>query len=249
LRGRFNWYAKCSLADVNAQALHGQSLSLTDAENWLALGTGALLLVLGTCRRSAVGTCLAASSAPLLYRGIAGRWPLIGPHLRRDDTKVALGGDRGIRVRESVRLEVPVEHVYRSWRRLDNLPRFMTHLNQVTEEADGRSHWIAAGPAGLAVEWHAEVINDIPNKLLAWRSLPGSDVVTAGSVNFRGLPGGRSTQVTVNLQYAPPAGEAGGLVASLFGREPSQTVRKDLRQFKELLEGSGAHGYQRHTRR
>jgi ferritin-like metal-binding protein YciE/uncharacterized protein YndB with AHSA1/START domain len=155
-----------------------------------------------------------------------------------NETKTDLGGDGGIRVRESVRLEVPVEHVYRYWRRLENLPRFMTHLNRVTQTPDGKSHWIAAGPAGPAVEWHADVINEIENKVLAWRSVPGSDVDTAGSVNFRGLPGGRSTQVTVNLQYAPPPGKAGALVASLFDREPSQIVREDLRQFKELLEGS-----------
>jgi uncharacterized membrane protein len=106
----------------------------------------------------------------------------------------------------------------------------------VTETADGRSQWVAAGPAGLGVEWEAEIINEIENKVLAWRSLPGSDVVTAGSVNFAAARGGRSTQVSVRLQYAPPAGRAGSLVASLFGRAPSQTIRDNLRHFKQLLE-------------
>ena len=133
-------------------------------------------------------------------------------------------------------MEVPVAEVYRFWRRLDNLPRFMTHLNRVSETPGGTSHWVAAGPAGIAVEWDAEIINEIENKLLAWRSLPGSDVVTAGSVSFVAARSGRSTQVSVHLQYAPPAGKAGALVASLFGREPSQTVREDLRHFKQLLE-------------
>ena len=71
------------------------------------------------------------------------------------------------------------------------------------------------------------------NKVLAWRSLPGSDVVTAGSVNFDAARGGRSTQVSVHLQYAPPAGKAGALVPSLFGREPSQTILENLRHFKQ----------------
>jgi uncharacterized membrane protein len=106
----------------------------------------------------------------------------------------------------------------------------------VTEGADGRSHWVTSGPAGLAVEWDAEIINEVENKVLAWSSLPGSDVVTAGSVNFDAARCGRSTQVSVHLQYAPPAGKAGALVASLFGREPSQTIREDLRHFKQLLE-------------
>lgn len=212
--------------------------SLADIENWLAFGTGALLLfAAGASRRPAVGTCLALSSAPLLYRGITGRWPIVGDgDVRPDDTKVALGGDRGVHVRESVRIEVPVPDVYRFWRCLENLPRFMTHLNRVTEEPDGRSRWVAAGPAGVAVEWDAAIITEIENKVLAWRSLPGSEIVTAGSVNFDATRGGRGTQINVHLQYAPPAGKTGALVAALFGASPSRAVREDLRHFKQLLE-------------
>ena len=122
----------------------------------------------------------------------------------------------------------------------------MSHLVRVTETDDGRSHWVAAGPAGLRVEWDAEIVNEVENKTLGWRSLPGADVVTAGSVNFDRVRGGRSTQVTVHLQYAPPAGRAGAVVAGLFGRAPSQTIREDLRRFKqqleagELAQGTGA---------
>jgi uncharacterized membrane protein len=218
-------------------APHDSPTSLAEAENWLALGTGALMLLLGASRRSAVGACVAVSAAPLLYRGITGRWPAIVDGDRHsDNTRAALAGERGVRVRESVRLEMPVADVYRFWRRLENLPQFMKHLDSVTVAPDGTSHWTAAGPAGLRVEWDAEIINEVENKVLAWRSLPGSDVVTAGSVNFDSVRGDRSTQVSVHLQYAPPAGKAGALIASLFGREPSQTVREDLRHFKQLLE-------------
>ncbi len=209
--------------------------TLADAENWLALGAGALFLLLGTSRRSTAGACLVVASAPLLYRGITGSWPDV-LNGSADGTRTALGGDRGVHVRESVRLEVPVGDVYRYWRRLENLPRFMTHLDRVTERSDGRSHWVTSGPAGLVVEWDAEIINEVENEVLAWRSLPGSDVATAGSVKFESVRGARSTQVNVNLQYAPPAGKAGALIAFLFGREPSHTVREDLRQFKQLLE-------------
>ena len=139
-------------------------------------------------------------------------------------------------VRESIRLEVPAAEVFRSWRRLESLPRFMSHLESVTEYPDGRSHWIAKGPGGIRVEWDAEIINEVANQTLAWRSLPDSDVVTAGSVNFDPVRGGRSTQLSVHLQYSPPAGKAGALVAGLFGREPSQTIREDLRRFKQRLE-------------
>jgi uncharacterized membrane protein len=221
---------------MNAEALYVRSPFVSDDENWLALGAGALLLLAGASRRSAIGACLAVSSAPLLYRGITGRWPDVLNGHEITSTRTALGGEPGLHVRESVRVEAPIADVYRFWRRLDNLPQFMTHLNRVTDTGDGKSRWVAAGPAGLAVEWDAEIIHEIENQVLAWRSLPGSDVVTAGSVNFDAVRGGRSTQVSVHLQYAPPVGKAGALVASLFGREPSQTVREDLRHFKQLLE-------------
>ena len=217
--------------------MHDRPLSLSETEDWLALGSGALLLLVGATRRSALGALLAASSAPLLYRGITGHWPAaLNGYSGPKNTRTALAGDRGVQVREAIRLEVPVADVFRFWRRLENLPRFMAHLDRVTELADGKSHWVAAGPAGLAVEWDAEIINESANKLLAWQSLPGSDIVTAGSVNFDSVRGGRSTQVSVSLQYAPPAGKAGALMASLFGREPSQTIREDLRHLKHVLE-------------
>jgi uncharacterized membrane protein len=222
---------------MTAYAVYERSTSLADVENWLALGTGALLLLAGASRRSAAGVCLAASSAPLLYRGVTGYWPgIVNGQRRRENTKTALGGQRGIHVRESVRLEMPVADVYRYWRRLENLPRFMAHLDRVTEGSDRKSHWVAAGPARVSVEWDAELINEVENKVLGWRSLPGSDIVSAGAVNFSAVRDGRSTQVSVHLQYAPPAGRTGALIASLFGREPSQTIREDLRRFKQLLE-------------
>jgi uncharacterized membrane protein len=111
----------------------------------------------------------------------------------------------------------------------------MTHLEQVREEGT-RSHWAARGPLGLRAEWDAEIITDHPNQVIAWRSLPNSDVDTAGSVHFTPAPGTRGTEVRVNLKYDPPAGQAGTLIAKLFGKEPGQQIREDLRRFKQLME-------------
>jgi uncharacterized membrane protein len=149
---------------------------------------------------------------------------------------VALAGRRGIHVRESIRLEEPVSQVYRFWRQLENLPRFMANLEQIVELGNRRSHWVAKGPGHIKVEWDAEIINEIENRVIGWRSLPGGDIATAGSVTFRPARAGRSTEVSVHLQYAPPAGRAGALVAMLAGREPNQTIREDLRRLKQLLE-------------
>ncbi len=97
-----------------------------------------------------------------------------------------------------------------------------------------RSHWTAKAPAGASVEWEAEIHNEIPNELIAWRSLPGSDVPNAGSVHFRDVPGG--TEVRVVLAYEPPAGRVGAAIARLFGEEPSQQVAEDLDRFREIME-------------
>jgi uncharacterized membrane protein len=217
---------------------HAHRPTLDRVERWGAFAVAAAMIGYGASRRSPGGWCLAASAAPLVYRGATGRWPpgmgaLMGS---RQDTRDALGGARGVNLRESVRLERPVEEVYGFWRRLENLPTFMRNIVSVTDLGGGRSRWVARGPADVPIEWDAEIINEIPNKVLAWKSLPGGDVVSAGSVAFEPARHDRGTQLTVTLQYAPPAGRVGSFVASLFGREPSRTIREDLRRLKQLLE-------------
>jgi len=188
----------------------------------------------GLSRRSLSGAALAAAAAPLAYRGVTGAWP--GFSIRASDTQVALAGRRGIHVREAIRLEVPVEFAYGFWRRLENLPRFMTHLQEVTDLGDGRSHWVADGPAGTTFAWDAEIINEIENKLIGWRSIAGSDIATAGSVRFSPARQGRSTQLSIHLQYAAPGGRAARLLAFAFGHDPAHMIREDLRRVKSLLE-------------
>jgi uncharacterized membrane protein len=214
--------------------------SLSDLECWGAATVGTALMAYGISRRSVSGVLLAFSAIPLAYRGFTGEWPPpfngLLVHGQNGDTRVALSGERGIHVRESVRIEKPLAEVYRFWRQLENLPRFMTHLESVTELGNGRSHWVAKGPGGVRVEWDADIINEVDNKVIGWQSLEGSDVVTAGSVNFEPVRDRRSTQIQVHLQYAPPAGRLGTAGAMLVGREPSQTIREDLRRLKQLLE-------------
>jgi uncharacterized membrane protein len=230
---------------MNTDTLIGDASSPTRAvtlgglERWGSVTTAAALMLYGVTRRSPAGIGLALAATPLAYRGLAGRWPPplhSRRHRESGDTRDALAGDRGFLVHESVRLERPVAEVYSFWRRFENLPRFMDHLHQVTETGNGRSHWMAKGPGGVLVEWDAEIINEVENQVIGWRSLPGGDVTVAGSVNFDTVRAGRSTQLTVRLQYAPPAGRVGAFVSMLAGREPSQTIREDLRRLKQILE-------------
>jgi uncharacterized membrane protein len=128
------------------------------------------------------------------------------------------------------------EELYRFWRNFENLPRFMGHLQSVTVTSETRSHWVAKGPAGTTVEWDAELVQDKPNELIAWRSLPGSPVENAGSVRFEPATGEPGTVVRVNIQYHPPAGALGRVVAKLFAQSPEKQMAVELRRFKEFME-------------
>ncbi len=143
---------------------------------------------------------------------------------------------KGVRVRRDITIAKPPEEVYRFWRNFENLPRFMEHLESVQILDERRSHWRAKAPAGAGVEWDAEIIEDRPNELIVWRSLDGADVPNTGSVRFVPAPGGRGTEVNVELRYDPPGGKLGATVAKLFGEEPGQQVDGDLRRLKQVLE-------------
>jgi uncharacterized membrane protein len=147
---------------------------------------------------------------------------------------------KGIKVEESVVISRPVVEVYRFWRNFENLPRFMDHLESVTVLDENRSHWIAKGPAGSRIEWDAVIHNEIDDELIAWRSLPGSEVNNAGSVHFTPALQGNGTEVRVVLSYDPPAGKLGAAVAKLLGEEPSQQVESDLRRLKQVLDAGEA---------
>jgi uncharacterized membrane protein len=143
---------------------------------------------------------------------------------------------RAIRVRKTITVDRPAEELYRFWRKLENLPRFMRHLESVQEIDERRSHWEARAPLGRTVEWDAEITEDRPNERLAWRSLEDADVPNDGWVAFERASGGRGTVVKVELRYDPPGGAIGATLLRLFGEEPGQQVEDDLRAFKQVME-------------
>lgn len=146
-------------------------------------------------------------------------------------------GRRGERhVTKVVTINRPPDEVYRAWRRLEDLPRFMAHLESVSVLDDRRSHWVATGPAGATVEWDAEIIEDRPNERIAWRSLSGAEVDHAGAVEFTPAPGDRGTEVRVEMGYDAPGGRFGVGLAKLFGEEPGQQAEGDLQRFKQVME-------------
>ncbi len=140
-----------------------------------------------------------------------------------------------VATRGSITIKRSPEELYRAWRDLPGLPRFMPTLESVERTGERRSHWRARGPAGTTVEWDAEIVDDRPDELIAWRAV-GGQVAHAGLVRFQPAPAGRGTQVTVEMEYTPPAGAAGAKLAQLFGAAPGQRLREDLRRFKQLME-------------
>ncbi|MDX1935309.1 MAG: SRPBCC family protein [Capsulimonadales bacterium] len=187
------------------------------------------------------GAVLAATGLYLVARGVSGHCfgyaaLRTGTNGATDSPNAAIPHGQGIKVEKTVTINRPAATLYDFWRRFENLPRFMKHLESVREITDTRSHWVAKAPLNNTVEWDAEVIQDIPNERIAWKSLEGAQVPNAGSVRFRELPNGRGTELKVNLEYNPPAGALGAAIAKLFGEEPSVQVEDDLNRFRSLME-------------
>jgi uncharacterized membrane protein len=210
------------------------------AERIGSAAAGGLLALLGLRLRGPGGITLALLGGYGLARGV-GRHCAVYRVLRRNSAATGAGPNavikhgEGIKIERAVTVARPAAELYCFWRNVENLPRFMRRLRSVQALDPQRSHWIAAGPAGRAVVWDAEVYNERENELLAWR-LTGGDVVNAGAVRFLPAPGGRSTEVHVSLEYHPPAGEIGATIARLFGDEPGQAVAEELRRFKQMME-------------
>jgi uncharacterized membrane protein len=119
----------------------------------------------------------------------------------------------------------------------------MTHLKEVRDLDNGKSHWVAAGPGGISIAWDARITGRQTNQLLAWASVPESIVRTSGIVRFDKEPDGR-TRVQIRMSYSPPAGLVGHAVAWLFGADPKTEMDGDLVRMKSLLETgkTRAHG-------
>jgi uncharacterized membrane protein len=128
------------------------------------------------------------------------------------------------------------DKLYAEWSDLTRWPELVPILQSVTLLDNVRSRWVARGPAGISIEWYAELEADEPNQLIAWRSVHPSAVDNAGSVRFAPAPGGRGTEVKVVLTYTPPAGRVGAAVATIFGKSGDRQVREGLRRFKQRME-------------
>jgi uncharacterized membrane protein len=216
---------------------HGANVG--DAERLLSAAGGGLFAWLGFKQGGLLGTGLALLGGGLIYRGLSGHCPMYAAlgvnSAGRHSPQASVAAGHGIKMTQAVAINASAEDLFNIWRDFENLPRFMSHLIRI-KARHNRSHWVARGPAGTQIAWDAEIVTEDPGRMIAWRSLEGSQVNTAGSVHFTPLEGGRGTEVRVTLKYDPPGGALGSWLATAFGQNPERQIRDDLRRFKQLVE-------------
>ncbi|MCX6967234.1 MAG: SRPBCC family protein [Verrucomicrobia bacterium] len=216
----------------------GQRLNVGEAERYSSILGGLGLILAGFARRGSSGVLLGALGAALLQRGVTGHCALYqslgvsGAKSRRP----GVPDNVGIKLEHSIVINRPREEVYRFWRHLPNLARFMSHVERIDLRDERRSHWVVRTPRGRQVEWDAVIINEHPNEMLAWESLPGAQVENAGSVRFEPEPHGQGTIVCVKLEYNPPGGLLGRMMGTLLGEKAELEIQEDLAQLKQMLE-------------
>jgi uncharacterized membrane protein len=149
------------------------------------------------------------------------------------DASVPYG--EGTRIEKAFTINRAAHDLYRAWRDLERLPTILSHLRQVEVLDERRSRWHAIGPKGVPASWEAEIVDDTPNERIAWRSVGGT-VPNAGSVTFTSAPGGRGTELRVEMEWEAPGGRAGQAFAQFFGGDPGLIVESDLRRFKSTME-------------
>jgi uncharacterized membrane protein len=226
------------------------SRNIGEGQRLLSAIAGAGLILEGWRRRSMAGGALAVAGVSLLYRAASGFCPAVaamGIDMRGSQDTSRLGrrkvsSEQATKIRRTVEINRPPHELYRFWRSLDNLPRIMSHLQSVQVITDRFSHWVVKTITGLpTIEWDAEIINDVQNERIGWRSLNDADVDHAGSVEFEPIGGdGGKTRLTVTMQYAPIGGRLGTAVAKLFGEDPELKIAEDLQRFKESMEAGKA---------
>jgi len=194
----------------------------------LAGAAGVALVASGLTLRSLTGAGLAVGGAALLVRSISNS-PLT--HL----LGLQGGLEDGVAIQKTMHVYAELDEVYSCWRQIENFPRFMSHIREVTKLSDTQYHWVVDGPAGIPVEWDAEITADVPGELIAWRTVEGSEVQSSGVVQFEPDIYG-DTRVHIRMTYRPPANAVGRTVARIFGADPRRQMDSDLARFKSYME-------------
>ncbi|HEV8584109.1 MAG TPA: SRPBCC family protein [Methylomirabilota bacterium] len=212
-----------------------RAVNVGESERIVSAIAGGILAAWGLSRTSLPGLLVAGVGAALGYRGISGHcdaYAKLGIDTGGAHRNV---GNLGVKITEEIVVNAPPRQVYDIWRNLENLPRLLSHVERVEMLTPTRSRWTVKGPAGMRITWEAELINDKPGELIAWRTVDSTLVDHAGSVTFEPLAN-HGTRVRVSLQYDPPGGRFGHAVAALLSEDAGSILRRDLAEFKRAVE-------------
>ncbi|HEY0017806.1 MAG TPA: SRPBCC family protein [Longimicrobium sp.] len=234
-------------------ALVGGEVNVGTVERWASMFGGGYLAGAGIKKGGAGGALMGLVGAILLHRGATGHcnvYTALGVDTSStgarpaDGAMPATGAAAGVRLEASITVNRMAEELYAYWRDFTNAPSYMDRIISVRALDDRRSLWTAEGPRGAAIEWMSDLTEDVPNRRIAWHSLPGSDLPNRGSVEF--TPG-RLGETTVRhtLEFDPPGGMVGEAIARVMQGMTKEMVQADLRRFKTLMEagttvGAGA---------
>lgn len=237
-------------------------ISVNNIEQIAAVAGGGALLFYYLRKVSLADALLVGAAGALIYRGVTNRpfniKAAIGTERLTEEiqslTERAKGWAQGwadefkgkierfrgqsgpIQVEKSIVIAKSPEELYAFWRNFENLPNIMSHLESVTGTRGKRSHWVAKGPAGVPIEWDAEIMEDKKNEMISWRALADADVPNEGTVYFKKAGDGQ-TELRVSMEYTLPGGEIGAALAEFFGEDPARKIEDDLNNFKEAVEG------------
>jgi uncharacterized membrane protein len=217
-------------------------VNVGSAERVGSLLAGALMAAYGLRRRGGIGWLAALTGASLVKRGVTGHCEAysvmgvtsVGNRLHAEDASV--DPESSIDVRRSIRVQRSATACYEVWRDLTRLPHFMDYLERVDVLDDTRSRWYARGPAGITVEWDAEIVRDVPDQRIAWQSVDPADVPNRGTVEFLEVADGTATEVRVHLEWDPPLGQVARAVAVAFRRDPGRELENALERFRQVME-------------
>jgi len=214
------------------------AVNMTQPERWISAAGGGFVAAAGVRRGGFAGFALTLIGSDLIRRGLTGHsylYEALGIRtVPRSGASVSVPYELGVRVDRAIIIHRSRFDVFRFWRNLENLARAMEHVESLRQRGN-RSRWVVRGPRGRTVQWDAVIHNEIENELISWRSLPGSQVENAGTVLFQDAPGG-GTEVKVELQYNPPGGAVGAILAAIWGADPDRQIGEDLERIRNMIE-------------
>jgi uncharacterized membrane protein len=230
-------------AALRMRAVNAESgVNVGRVERTASLLAGAVLATWGLHLRGGRGLLAALVAAPLLKRAVTGHCEVygvvgvttVGGRLHAEDASV--DPDSATDVSRTIRVNRSPVACYQVWRDFTRLPEFMDYLERVDIIDDTRSRWFAKGPAGVTVEWDAEIVRDVEGERIAWHSVAPSDVPNRGVVEFVELGSGDGTEVRVQLEWDPPLGAVAKAVAAAFQRDPGRELENALERFRQVME-------------